>query len=75
MKADNEKRWLMMLGILEEFTSREGQARVPTRHIEGPFHLGAWVANQKHVYRLGKLSAERIARLEALPGWVWKVRV
>ena len=50
-----------------------GQAWTPKefKTVDG-FQLGAWAGTQRKYYKNGKLSAERIARLEALPGWVWK---
>ena len=32
-----------------------------------------WVSEQRKAYGRGDLSAERITRLEAVDGWVWKV--
>lgn len=33
--------------------------------------LGRWVSTQRANYRDGKISVERIAKLETLPGWAW----
>ena len=30
-----------------------------------------WIAQQKRAYAAGKLSPEKIAKLEAIPGWTW----
>jgi hypothetical protein len=35
------------------------------------FTLGRWVSSRRGDFKYGKLSAERIAALEAIPGWVW----
>jgi hypothetical protein len=56
---------------LERFTAREGHSRVPSTYIEDGYRLGQWAKVQRRAYRAGKLSANRIARLEALPGWIW----
>ena len=55
------------------FASREGHSSVlrSMKTADG-FTIGSWVRVQRRQYHKGKMSAERIARLEALPGWVWK---
>ena len=70
--------WEMGFAHLEEFVRHQRHARVPAlfKAVDG-FQLGAWVDRQRGMHGKirrgkGKLSAERIARLEALPGWVWK---
>lgn len=34
-------------------------------------NLGCWIAGQRHAYRQGSMSVERIALLENLPRWRW----
>ena len=64
--------WEIGYALLVEFAGFRGQAWTPTefKTVDG-FQLGAWAGTQRNVYKKGKLSADRIARLEALPGWVW----
>jgi superfamily II DNA or RNA helicase len=33
--------------------------------------LGAWVSHQRQYYKKKSLSADRVKRLESLPGWSW----
>jgi superfamily II DNA or RNA helicase len=40
--------------------------------LEDGFGLGGWVATQRERYRRGRLSQERIARLEAVECWTWE---
>ena len=63
--------WEMRFGTLEDFVEREGHARVPRDHLERGLRLGQWVGVQRSQYSKGKLSKERVARLETLPGWEW----
>jgi Helicase associated domain len=67
-----DAKWVEGFSVLERFVAREGDARMPRSHVEDGFPLGAWVKEQRSVYREGRLSEERVTRLEALPGWVWK---
>lgn len=50
-----------------------GHSQVPRGHVAPDgFSLGMWVANQRRSYRERALTAERIRRLEELPGWTWE---
>jgi superfamily II DNA or RNA helicase len=63
--------WEQGYSTLERFVTREGHALVPARHREGDFRLGQWVVVQRSFRVQRRLSAERTARLEAVPGWAW----
>jgi hypothetical protein len=71
----HEAAWEDGYSHLERFVAREGHARVPSIRVEEDgYKLGLWVFNQRRFRRREKLSAERTARLEALPGWTWDAR-
>ena len=60
--------------LLLRFVHRVGHARVPQRHVERGFPLGAWVARVRLRRRgaaNGRLSARQVLSLESLPGWTW----
>ncbi len=57
--------WEEMFQALVAFKKDKGHCRVPDRWSENP-QLGKWVNNQRQAFRKGKLSGERVARLEAL---------
>jgi Helicase associated domain len=46
-----------------------------TYRTEDDFPLGKWCARQRSFYNTKNpaLTNERIAMLEAIPGWVWKI--
>ncbi len=58
---------------LRAFMEREGHTKVPWDYVETGCRLGIFVGTQRASYRAGKLSPERIAALESLPGWTWGV--
>ncbi|MSP23123.1 MAG: hypothetical protein EXR66_09015 [Dehalococcoidia bacterium] len=50
-----------------------GDARVPQAFkTEDGYRIGTWVSKQRT--NRSTLAAERVARLEALSGWVWEIR-
>ena len=63
--------WERMFELLTNFKKQNGHCRVPAKY-EKTKGLGMWVVNQRVLYRKGKISSDRIARLEAL-GFEWKV--
>jgi superfamily II DNA or RNA helicase len=62
--------WEENFANLESFKSTHGHCRVPVTLKTDP-KLGKWVSHQRNFYVKGKLSADRIRRLEAL-GFEWK---
>jgi superfamily II DNA or RNA helicase len=75
-KTRDDPGWEEHFRCLQRFVAREGHARLPGSHVEGEFKLGVWVSNQRADHRRGAnwMTPERVARLEALPGWSWNVR-
>ena len=65
------ERWEEGFAHLGAFVARTGHARVPSSHVEDGFGLGAWVKWQRTTYSRSTLAADRVDRLEALPGWSW----
>lgn len=64
----SDSRWEKGFAALAKFKAREGNCRVPSRHIEGKIRLGSWVILQRKMKN--KLLTERRKRLIAL-GFVW----
>jgi hypothetical protein len=60
--------------LLLVFKEREGHMRVPAKHQEsGADNLGAWLANQRLLYRLG-VSGDRQKWLEVAEDVTWESR-
>lgn len=70
---DRMTRWESSYTALLAYVDREGHSVVPDGHVENELNLGGWVSAQRSRHRREKLQADRVARLEAVPGWVWGV--
>jgi superfamily II DNA or RNA helicase len=63
--------WEFWFGLLERFVAREQHAHVPQKHLEDGHPLGTWVNKQRIAFHGRVLEADREARLQTLPGWIW----
>lgn len=66
--------WELKFNKTKAFIDREGHGRVPQGWKEDGIDIGVWVNTQRTNYNNGKLSKERVVRLEALNGWTWDPR-
>lgn len=66
----NSEKWDAGIRLLTEFQRQEGHCQVPQKYKTSCNHnLGIWVSNQRA--KKERLSFERRAQLESIPGWVW----
>jgi superfamily II DNA or RNA helicase len=64
-------QWEEGFSYLKQFSEQEDHCRVPQGFKTEGYRLGLWVTRQRQ--SRNKLDPDRRQRLEALPGWVWKV--
>lgn len=67
----HDTAWETAFTKLLAWAGEHGHARIPVRSHGKIDPLGQWVDAQRQANRNGTLTADRIHRLEALPGWVW----
>ncbi|CKI51574.1 Helicase associated domain protein [Mycolicibacterium smegmatis] len=66
--------WEEGFARLQDYVAQSGTALISKDATVNGFQVGAWVTTQRSAYKKGGLPAERIQRLEALPGWTWSTR-
>jgi hypothetical protein len=66
-------KWTQHYEAVRKFAEREGHARPRQGYVENGLRLGQWVAVQRN--SRDQMSPDRVALLEALPGWSWKPRI
>jgi hypothetical protein len=66
------ERWDQKIAQLGALAAVRGSVEVPegTRFEDG-VPVRTWIAIQRRAYAMGRMSEDRIRRLEALPGWAW----
>lgn len=64
-------RWEEAFALLKRYVKGQGNAEVPGDHVFEGYKLGDWVERQRSSYAKGKLSNERVQRLEGVKGWQW----
>lgn len=69
--------WRLGYLALRQYQTREGTCRIPHQHLEAlPDHelnLNRWCVIQRQEHRYGRLTLDRVAALQAVPGWAWEV--
>ncbi len=65
------KQWEENFALLELFVLENGSAYVPQSTRLNGKNIGAWVSSQRIDFKAGKLSSERVLRLQNLKGWKW----
>jgi hypothetical protein len=68
----HESSWERMFNALKRYKDRFDHCNVPDKWDENP-ELAAWVSTQRMFKKRGKLSPDRVERLQSL-GFVWDVR-
>jgi hypothetical protein len=71
-ERDKERHWHETFEHLWFFTRKEKHAQVPQGYEVEGVPLGAWVAEQRRLYRNGELNEPRRQKLEALSLWTWR---
>jgi superfamily II DNA or RNA helicase len=69
----SQDRWDETLETLRLFFVQQGRRpRFGSKGAEG--RLAAWMGSQWQARNSGRLSPERVKRLESIPGWVWSAK-
>lgn len=70
-----DKIWDESFTEMQTYFKQYGNAKIPQKYISpNGLRLGIWVSRQRQYYLNKQLSKERIAKLEALNGWVWTIK-
>jgi hypothetical protein len=67
------ERWDIGLAALRDYIATHGTASPPQHAMQNGFPVGEWVHARRRQHLQRSLTADRVAALEALPGWQWNV--
>ena len=65
------KQWDENFALVETLTAQTGNAAIPQSTQFNGKSVGLWVSTQRIDYKSGKLSQDRVTKLERLNGWLW----
>jgi hypothetical protein len=63
--------WELGMQAMRAYVTAHGSATPHTHLVVDGFALGRWAARCRDTHRAGHLPPERVAVLQALPGWSW----
>jgi superfamily II DNA or RNA helicase len=66
--------WLVGYSALLDFIAENGHMRMPDGYMQGNVSLARWVAHQRSVYLEGRLSRDRIDKLDEI-GFEWQPKI
>jgi hypothetical protein len=69
-----EARWRVGYDHLRRYVEKHGHAHPTMSASLDGFAVGLWVRAQRRAHTLGHLGSDKAEDLEALPGWLWRVR-
>ena len=67
----SDKAWQPYFKAVQAFAKLTGDSNVPDGTIGDGKEIGKWVLRQRSNYKVGKLSAEQVRKLESLTKWSW----
>ena len=71
----NEEAFLKGFEKLKEYYAKHENIKISQRYEdEDGYKLGTWILSKRQEYSKGKLSLDRIKKLESIKGWKWKGR-
>ena len=69
-----QEKWEVGFAALTEYVQTHGDSKVPLAHTTPQeYGLGSWISTARRNKSMNQLSADRIRRLEAVPGWSWSI--
>lgn len=66
----SEEKWLINFELARKYYEKFGHLNIKTDITIDGVKIGTWLSTQKHLYKKGKLSKEKILKLEDI-GIVW----
>ncbi len=62
----NEYLWEQQYLLAEKYYKENGNLRIPVGYVSNGYKLGTWLKNQKVAKKRGKLSKDRVSKLESI---------